>query len=280
MRPTLWILALIFAGCGLAAPRTGEVLTQGVARARFEVRANGTDVVKVAVFFPAGDDGSPRAGPHPAVVFIQGGFVDAERYAWQAVALAARGYVVAVPENTLQLAFFSIDHGQAARGLLTRPPPGSLLEGLVAEERIAVAGHSLGSVVAAKLALEGGFAALALEAGFPDTADVSKLTSFTRPSLSLAGALDCSAKVDAVRTGWASLPTPTALVVLAGVTHYQFTDAQTEDEKSGCTPEATLDDAHARISGALVGFLDAALSTQGLGADALRAVPGATVEVR
>ncbi len=279
-RPSLWILLGLLGGCGLATPRSGQVVTPGVARAVFEARTNGTDLVPVTVLFPARDDGGPIAGKHPAVVFIQGGFVGTARYEWQAVELARAGYVVAIPENQLALAFFSIDYGQTARSLLVQPPPGSLLEGLVDAQRIAVAGHSLGSVVAMKLALEGDFQAVVLEAGFPDGADASKLPGFTRPSLSLAGANDCSAKLASVREGWSGLQSPTALAVLTGVTHYQFTDADTEDRQRKCVPEAELGEAHARIAHALIGFLDAALADGTVGQPALEAVPGATVEVR
>jgi dienelactone hydrolase len=255
-------------------------VTQGVALAEFEVRATGTDLVKVSVYFPANEDGSPRPGPAPGVVFIQGGFVSTARYSWQAIALAEAGYVVAVPENALQLAFFTVDYGQAARALLAKPPAGSLLEGLVDPQRIAVAGHSLGSVVALKLALQDGFAAVVVEAGFPDTADLSKLPGFTRPSLSLAGELDCSAKLADVRKGWDSIPTSTAFVVLPGVTHFQFTNSDDEDVKRKCVPQASLGDAHELMRGALLGFLAAALADGTVGEPALRAIPGATVEVK
>jgi dienelactone hydrolase len=270
----------ILSGCGLASPRSGEVVTQGVARAAFEVRSNGTDVVHVAVFFPANEDGTPQPGPRPGVVFIQGGFVATTRYAWQAIALAQAGYVVAVPENELELAFFTVDYGETARALLAAPPRGSLLEGLVDEARIAVAGHSLGSVVALKLALQGRFAAVAVEAGFADTADLPALARFTRPSLSLAGSLDCKAKLGDVRQGWDAFPSPTVFTVLEGVTHYQFTDSEAEDLKASCVPGRELADAHEQIATALLAFLGAAMSDGTLGEAALRAIPGAAVEVK
>lgn len=266
--------------CALPAPQTGELVTQSVAVARFETRINGTDLVPVTVYFRAAPDGRPEPGPKPGVVLIQGGFVETRRYSWLAEALADEGFVVAVPENELMLAFFSVGAGEAARRLLVEPPEGSLLDGLIDPSRIAVTGHSLGSVVAMKLALDGKFAAVALQAGFPDTADDSKLPSFTKPSLSLAGELDCSAKLDGVKDGWAKLSSPTALVVLPGVTHYQFTNDDAEDVKRACTPSATLADAHVGMRRALVGFLRAALSDGTVGETALRAVDGATVEVR
>ncbi|MFZ5441561.1 MAG: alpha/beta hydrolase [Myxococcota bacterium] len=246
----------------------------------FDARANGTDRVPVTVLFPADDAGAPTGSRRPAVVFIQGGFVSTARYEWQALELARAGYVVALPENQLALAFFSVDYGQVARTLLVEPPEGSLLERLVDPTRIGVAGHSLGSVVSMKLALEGGFAAVALEAGFPDGADDAKLPSLAIPSLSLAGRLDCQAKVEGVTDGWNKLPGPTALVVLEGVTHFQFTADDAEDVRRKCPPEAALDDAHARIGQALRGFFDAALAGEGVGAAALATVPAASVEVR
>jgi predicted dienelactone hydrolase len=274
------MLLTALSGCGLSSPTRGTVVEAGVAEALFEVRANSTDLVKVHVFFPADESGAPQATALPGLVFIQGGLVGTERYAWQATALAKRGYVVALPEHPLQLAFFAIDQGRAALSLLQTPPPNSLLVGLVDTSRVAVAGHSLGGVVAMKLALEGGFAAVVLEASFPDTADASLLPSFTHPSLSLAGTLDCSAKLDNVKAGWNTLPSPTALMVLPGVTHYQFTNVDTEDQAK-CTPATPLVEAHAAIESALATFLGQALTHAALDEAGLRAgVPSAMVEVR
>lgn len=274
------MLGLALAGCDLAAPRTGVPVADGAAAARFEVRARSTDVVDVSVFFPADASGRASAGLHPALVFVQGGFVDVERYAWQAQALARAGYVVAMPRHELDLAFFAIENGDEARKLLVAPPPGSLLDGLVDAARISVAGHSLGGVVATKLALGGDFNALVLEASYPDSADVAALKGFTTPSISLAGANDCSAPLEKVRSGWDALPSPTALSVLAGLTHYQFTDSDAEDVQRGCASGVSLEDAHARVAASLVGFLDAVNAGAGVGEAALKAVPGVEVTTR
>jgi hypothetical protein len=84
-----------------------------------------------------------------------------------------------------------------------------------------------------------------------------------------------------VKSGWALLSSPTALLVLAGVTHYQFTDSQAEDLKRSCPPDGPIDDAHARIATALGAFFDHALGAGGtLDAVALGQVPGSTLEVR
>ncbi|MEW6435324.1 MAG: alpha/beta hydrolase [Myxococcota bacterium] len=271
---------LLGAGCELAAPLRGTPVAPGVATATFEVRARSTDVVEVEVLYPADEAALPLAGPHPAVVLVQGGRVGVGRYAWQGEALARAGYVVALPRHDLDLAFFAIENGEEARRLLVNPPPGSLLDGQVDAARVAVGGHSLGGVVATKLALRGGFQALVLEASYPDGADVQALEAFTLPSLSLAGANDCTAPLEKVRTGWDALPAPTALSVLAGVTHYQFTDSEAEDATRGCAAGVSLDEAHARVAASLVGFLDAVNAGQGVGETALKAVPGAKVTTR
>lgn len=267
MRAALAMVLVLGAACG--APSRGALVEPGVGVADFDARANGTDRVHVRVLFPAQDDGSLLGGAHPAVVFVQGGAVKPERYEWQAVELVKRGYVVALPRFPLDLAFFATDFGQAARGVLVDGP--EVLRGAVDASRISVAGHSLGGVVAVKLLLGGGFSSAVLEASFPDTADHAALAGLSLPTLSLAGSLDCSAKLENVRTGWDALPSPSSLLVLDGVTHYQFTDAQTEDDSRGCTPGVSIDVAHQRIAAALAAFL---------AGDALDAVPGSTLEVR
>ena len=280
MRQNLWVFAAVAAcSCGLAAPDRGTVLSPGVGHAVFEARSNATDLVDVRVVYPANDDGTAQAGPFPAVIFVQGGLVETGRYLWQAEALARAGYGVALPEHPLDLAIMSAENGAAARRLLVDPPARSVLSGLVDSSRIGAAGHSLGGVVATKVALLGGFKALVLEASYPDEADRAAVAALTIPSLSLAGRADCSAKLADVTARWELLPSPTALVVLDGVTHYQFTDSDREDAKRSCTG-GTLEDAHARIVGALTAFLETALVRPAVGEPALRGVEGAEVTAR
>lgn len=281
MRTGCWVFGVLamLSGC-LASPETGAVVSEGVAAATFEVRARSTDVVRVRVLFPANAAGEAVGVRHPAFVFVQGGFVGVERYEWLAESLAREGYVVAMPRHELDLAFFAVENGDEARRLLVEPPVNSLLVDRVDTSRIAVGGHSLGGVVATKLALQGGFNALVLEASYPDAADVKALETFTKPSLSLAGGNDCSAPLEKVKAGWDALPSPTALSVLSGVTHYQFTNSDAEDVAKGCASGVTLDEAHARIAASVSAFLGAVNSGQGIGEDALRAVPGAEVTVR
>jgi len=278
------VLAAVFCtavcGCALDEPRAGTPVLETVARATFEVRLRHTDLRQVTVLFPADTAGAPVGAMRPAVVLVQGGLVKAARYQWLAERLAQAGYVVALPEHLLDLAFFEPDNGHAAQALLAHPEPGSLLEGLVDPERIAVGGHSLGGVVAVKLALAGGFRALFLEASFPDSADREALPTMEVASLSLAGLNDCNAKLDQVTAGATLLPSPTALVVLDGVTHFQFTDSDDEDRARGCASGVSIDTAHDRIASAALAFLDASLGDGGTGADALRQIEGAQVTAR
>jgi pimeloyl-ACP methyl ester carboxylesterase len=283
-------MALVAGGCGLSAPKAGRLIDGGptpIAEASFEVRARHTDLLTVSVLFPSDSEGRPtlpEEGRRPALVFIQGGAVPAGQYRWLAERLARRGFVVALPPHTLDLAIFSIENGRYARELLVSAPAGSLLEGLVDERRIAVAGHSLGGVVATKLALErgssGGFSALGLLASFPDPADGARLPSLGMPSLALVGALDCQAPLEQARQANALLPSPTVFASLEGVTHFQFTASEAEDLRRNCPPSTPLPEAHERIAEALGRFLRAALDTGGSGADSLRGIPGLEVTER
>lgn len=274
------VFLVVFAGCGLDAPQKGDMVSDGIAQAHFEARGNSTDIVQLDVLFPSQGNGLPApGGPFAAVVFIQGGNVETERYAWQALELVKAGYVVAMPKHPLNLAFFSIENGAAARELLVNPP-NSVLTGLVDAERIGVAGHSLGGVVAVKLALLGGFKGLVVEASYADTADEPALKTFTVPTLSLAGEKDCDAALETVRKGWQKFPGGTVLATVAGATHYQFTESDAPDLKKGCASGISLQEAHQRIGSALKRFFDAALFDGSTGVDSLKALDGVSVEVR
>lgn len=281
-------VAALALGCGdRPAPERGNPVTPGVATVSWSVRANGTDLVPVTVFFPATDDGMAAGTGLPALVYVQGGAVEPSRYAWQAVELAKRGYVVALPRHPLDLAFFAIDFGQVARRALLSPETTGVvttrhvLEGVVDPARIAVAGHSLGGVVTMKLALAGGFQAAVVQASFQDPADDAKVPGLAVPTMYLAAQGDCQAKEAQIRAGWAKVPSPTALVVLEGMTHFQFSDSQAQDEARGCPPVISLEDAHARVVQAMTAFLSAALASPATtGEAALRAVPSSLVEVR
>lgn len=283
----LLCLGLTLSGCALPAPTSGTLLSSEptpVAEALFQVRGRHTDLISVHVVFPSDERGVPARPADgsrlPALVLVQGAFVATQDYLWLAEALAARGYVVALPEHPLDFALSATDNGRFARQLLTEPPAGSLLTDLVEPSRIAVAGHSLGGVVASKLALEGGFAALAFLASYPDSADADRIPSLGMPSLSLAGELDCLAPLSRVSDEASRLPSPSVLAVVQGATHYQFTASDQKDRSSGCVPTLPLDTAHERMAELLSRFLNAALAGHGTGADDLRQVPGTEVTER
>lgn len=277
------LCATLLFGCGLSAPRAGELVSgtsRPIARAVFEARVRHTDVSNVPVFFPANADGTADASPgaRPALVMIQGGLVPAKDYDWLAQRLADRGYVVAVPEHALELAIFSPDNGEAARQLLASGPEGSLLDGLVDPSRIAVGGHSLGGVVAAKLAVEGQFDALVLMASYPDPADVSALPNLEGPTLVVAGEDDCEAPLDEVLKRNEPVPEPKLTAILSGATHYQFTASDQKDRDRDCAPAADLATSHERIATTVGLFLDSALTDGTTGRDQIAAQEG--VEVR
>jgi predicted dienelactone hydrolase len=266
-------------GCSRPIPLSGSRAADGVARITFEVRANATDLMPLTVLFPADDTSRPSVSNAPALVYVQGGAVPTQRYEWHAIALAQLGFVVALPEHPNALALFATDNGQAARRTLTNAMDG-VLAGLVDGARVGVVGHSLGGVVARKLALDGGFKAVAVLASFTDPADTSRLVGSTVPSLHLTGTTDCFVSLADIRARWAQEPSPTVLMALDGVTHYQFTDSDAEDAQRQCTGAVSLADAHVRILQATAGFFREALAGQKLPVDALRSIPGATVEFK
>jgi dienelactone hydrolase len=273
------LLFLCLLACSLAAPDRGELLSGSttVAKATFEVRVRHTDLVQIPVFFPAEPDGRPRGSSLPAVVFIQGGLVATEDYSWLGETLADAGHVVVFPEHVQDLAFFAIDNGNFARELLVSPPRGSLLDGLVDESKIAAIGHSLGGVVAVKLALDGGFDSLALLASFADPNDESLLGNLGLPMLSLAAENDCDADLATVTEGFAAFVEPKVLAVLEGATHYQFTDSDTIDQTRGCASTVSLEEAHARAGEVLRLFLEGAHASQSVDPTALAGVEGVVI---
>lgn len=288
---TGWLAGLSMAGgltaCAFEAPTVGEVLSTEdgitVSEAVFETRANHTDLVPVHVIFPSDETGHalPAQSSRPAMVFVQGGLVPPERYFWLAERLARKGYVIALPEFANDLALLTEENGHAARDLLKSPPAGSVLDGQVDPAKIAVGGHSLGGVTAVDLALDGGYAGLLIYASIPADYAIPELPGLGIPSLSLAGSADCGATQADFRAGAETLPAPSVLAMMEGVTHYQFTDSQAEDDENGCVPGVSIERAHDLIEAVTVDFLTAAFSaTPGTGAEEMAALDGVEVTAR
>jgi len=236
----------------------------GAASVDFDVLARATDVVPVTVYFPSDADGwpDPEALPAPSVLFVQGGSVDASRYGWLMAHLATRGYVGVLADHARDLAFFQPDDGIYAwerLGELT--DEAGTLEGVITPDGpAAVAGHSLGAVVAASLwAGDARLDALAMLAGYPaGSADVGARAG--SPALAIAGETDEKATVETVEASTGRFEEPFLLAVIDGMNHYAWTDDASDRELAGDgAVEGALDDVRAHALGVLDPFLDAAL---------------------
>lgn len=234
----------------------GWQVADGVATRQVTVKARGTDLVDVDLFAPAQSVATTGQLAHqllPGLVLCPGGLVDPDQYAWLARRLALRGFAVAIPHFPNNLGFFAQDNAQVALRLLVKGSTVESVAPLAAATRVAVAGHSLGAVVAAAVATDGGFAALALLAGYP--ADGDAVEGLQLPAIAVAGTADCSAPVATVHSGWKRLPKGAWLATVTGLSHYGFTDSLTPDNQSGCPPQLTLVEGHDRIGAVLEQFL-------------------------
>ena len=179
-------------------------------------------------------DGDEAAVPRAAFLFVQGGFVTTERYAWIAMHVASRGSVAIVPHTLFDLAFFSQDAPakSLAGARAASADSGDTLFGLLGDAPAVIAGHSLGGVVAAKswnAAEPTDVSSLALLASEPDGADV-----FVRAGrvISLVGSRDEKETVAKAVAGAAAFP-DADVVVVDGMNHYQLTDDPSDSELSG-----------------------------------------------
>lgn len=236
----------------------------GAASVDLDVLARATDVVPVTVFFPSDADGwpDPAALPAPTVLFVQGGAVDAPRYGWLMAHLATRGYVGVLADHARDLAFFQQDDSLYAweRVLELASQPGTL-EGVIgAQGPAAVAGHSLGAVVAAGLwADDPRLDALVMLAGYPSGgADVAGRAGSA--ALALAGETDERSTVETIVAETADFEDPFWLGEVEGMNHYAWTEHATARELAGDgAVEGALDEVRARALGVLDPFLDASL---------------------
>ncbi len=259
----LLILACAPEGPGELLLSPGDTGEYGAARLQTTVQARVTEMLNVTVTFPSDSDGWPdeAALPAPAVVLVQGGLVEPDRYQWLASHLAAQGYAVLSPEHPGDLAIFAAENGRyALDGVAQR---GGVFEGLIeADAPAGVGGHSLGGVVSSMLWTEDErFEALFMLASYP--ADGTDVEGRSAPVLSLTGSLDAQALVEQVESGLERFSEPRHLGVVEGMGHYGWTD----DNSAENLAQGGDDDPAARSSTLtradalppLMAFLNAAL---------------------
>ncbi len=272
-----WLLLLCLSGCddlelyphiGADAAREGlpgEMGPWGAASWDVRVRTRATDEVPLTFYVPVDDQGGPIGGQVPVVVFSHGGLVAPHRYHWIAEHLATRGYAVVFPTYPSLL------------GILT---PGNSITGLDAfwdevedddspldgyADRgapVAVAGHSLGGVVAAMhFEQDEDIDALLMQASFPSRPQKVADVQDGRPVLGITGSTD-SISPSEFRDEWSAFGSPFASAVVQGMNHYAWTDDVLETERGNRKDgelkrpiDAVRDDAWIVMDG----FLDASL---------------------
>lgn len=149
-----------------------------------------------------------QAAPDTGLIFYPGGRVDARSYAPLARALAAEGYLVAIPSMTLNLAVFSIN---AADAVIAAHPE---------IEHWALGGHSLGGSMAARY-VQGNaqkVGGLLLLASYPDI----DLSGYALEATVVYGSQDGLATVEKVEAARSFLPPSAVWVLIEGGNHAQF----------------------------------------------------------
>ena len=206
----------------------------GVARIDRVYPTRVSDAVETIVLAPyqIGSDGT-----FPTVVFDHGGFVDPERYLWMAQHVASRGYVVALPRFPLLLAITAPGNSAAALD-------GVLGDSYGASLPAAVGGHSLGGVTGTMAWVDDPrFEGVFVLASFPAAStDVEGRTGGA--VISLIGDEDGSADLGATESGFARFPEPRLFGLIAGLTHYGWTDdASAADLANEQVPSRPVDEA-------------------------------------
>jgi predicted dienelactone hydrolase len=209
----------------------------GVAHVTLTAQSRVTDPLEIDVEYPALADGRlDRArAPYPAVVFVQGGLVEAARYGWMARHLASRGYVVLRPHHALGLAIFETDNANIAITSLRRAAADSstdaTLAGAVdARGPVAYMGHSLGGVVAVRQWIDSDATAVVMLASYPADGDPVMCRAGS-PVLSLLGANDTrKSPLANYEAGFRTFAEPRWMGLIAGMNHYAWCDDATAGE--------------------------------------------------
>ncbi len=215
----------------------------------------------VDVYWPVVDDGDPPPAAAP-FLFVQGGLVPTQRYAWIGAHAAARGNTALLPRHAFDLAFFDDDAPRSALAgaRVAAADDDDALHGLIADAPALIAGHSLGGVVAAKVYARTSvdeIGALALLSSLPDEAD--DFAGRAGRVVSLIGSRDGKLTIGEVVTGAAAFDAA-QVVVVDGMNHYQLTDDPTQGELDGDgEPSVDADAARAVVTA----FVDALLDDLG-----------------
>ena len=220
---------LVWADDTYAAEPDGLAAVQDDPRVRLDDRGD------VVVLSPAGEgDGS-------GLVFLAGAKVEPQAYAATFQEVAARGTTVVVVEPFLHLA------------LLERRPFEELTAFAPDVEDWAVGGHSMGGVRACTYAESEEVRALVLLASYCSLGDLSERTDLA--VLTVTGTQDGLVSDESLAGSAALLPAGAEHVEVDGANHAQFGDYGPQDGDG--TPTVSDDEARARITEALVPFLDA-----------------------
>lgn len=224
---------LVSDATGLSTPR-GGLGPYGVGRTTWRVPVRVTESAVAEVHVPLDADGRVAEGPFPVVVFVHGGLVPLERYRWFSEHVTTRGYVALAVSHPSDLAIFAQGTSdEALRALRERAsnPEDPLFGAVDPDAPAAIAGHSLGGVVAARsfIAAPDDFATVGIIASFPAPWD--DLTERAGdPVLSIVGENDGSADLTRVEEAILAQPDPRLYAIVAGMNHYDWADDVTEDE--------------------------------------------------
>lgn len=172
------------------------------------------------------DDGytfEPAQPTDVGFVFYSGGRVDPASYAAPAREIAEAGYLVVVPDLTLNLAVLDAD---AADDVIAAHPE---------IDRWVIGGHSLGGAIAASYAVDHPetVAGLVLWAAYP--ANDTNLSTLDTAVVSVYGTRDGLTTIAEIDESRANLPADTFFVPIDGGNHAQFGDYGSQ---SGDNPAA------------------------------------------
>lgn len=206
-RRALWALPIALALIAVGFVVWASIAAQPMPEATAALRSGDKVTVSAQpwyVFRPA--QGTPRAG----LVIYPGARVDARAYAPQASRMAQDGYLVAIVQAPLNLAFFGTD--RAAEVIAASPDV----------KMWAVGGHSLGGVAAASYARnhQDRVRGIVFWASYPQDADDLSASGLEVTSIyGTRDGLATPAKIDASRR---LLPSRTQWVAIEGGNHAQF----------------------------------------------------------